>query len=58
MTATPVRTKALEEYVIVGGCGGLLCIPAAQEADYYRAHKYMAVLSFVCLPTMIFFLNY
>jgi hypothetical protein len=57
MKATLFGTEALEEYVIVGGCGGLFTIPAAQEADYYRAQKYMAVLGFVCLPLMIFFLN-
>lgn len=56
MSANSLETQALTEYVIVGGCGGLLCIPAAQEADYYRAHKYMCVLGFICLPLIVFLL--
>ena len=48
---------APEECVIVGGCNGLHCIPATQQADDYRAQKCMAMLGFVCLPVIIFFLN-
>lgn len=57
MTANSFETEAQEECVIVGGCGGLHCIPAAQEADYYRAQKYMAMLGLFCLPVIVFFLR-
>jgi hypothetical protein len=56
MSTNSLETEALKEYVIVGGCGGLLCIPAAQKADYYRAHKYMAVLGLIYLPVIVFLL--
>lgn len=57
MTANPFKTVPLEECVIVGGCGGMLCIPAAQQAEYYRAQKYMALLGLVCLPVLLFLLK-
>ena len=57
MTPSALRVQAPEECVIVGGCHGLHCILATQQADYYRAQKYMAVLGLVCLPVILFFLN-
>jgi len=47
MNAT--SSAALEELVIVGGCGGLLFVPAGQEADYYRAQRCVAVIGLACL---------
>ena len=44
-----LEIAALEEFVIVGGCGGLLFVPAAQEADYYRAQRCVALIGFACL---------
>lgn len=57
MTANPFATAPPEACVIVGGCNGLHCIPAAQQADYYSAQKYVALLGLVCLPVLLYLLN-
>ena len=56
MTPTAFKMQAPDECVIVGGCNGLHCIPATQQADYYRAQKLMAMLGVVCLPVLLFLL--
>ncbi|WP_179107080.1 hypothetical protein [Variovorax sp. KK3] len=56
MTPGAFDMKALEECVIVGGCHGLHCIPVAQQADYYRAQRLMAMLGLACLPVLVFLL--
>lgn len=56
MTPAAFKMQARDECVIVGGCNGLHCIPAAQQADYYRAQRLMALLGFVCLPVLLFLL--
>ena len=56
MTASAFKMQAPEECVIVGGCNGLHCIPASQQADYYRAQKLMAMLGLACLPVLLFLL--
>ncbi|MDM0064956.1 hypothetical protein [Variovorax sp. J31P207] len=57
MTAKPLAMVPPEACVIVGGCNGLHCIPAAQQAEYYRAQKYVALLGLVCLPVLLYLLN-
>jgi len=32
-------------------------IPAAQQAEYYRAQKYLALFGLVCLPVLLCLLN-
>ncbi|MDR6861084.1 hypothetical protein [Variovorax guangxiensis] len=56
MTASAFKMQAPEERVVVGGCNGLHCIPASQQADYYRAQKLMAMLGLVCLPVLLMLL--
>lgn len=56
MIPTAFKMQAAEECVIVGGCNGLHCIPASQQADYYRAQKFVALLGLVCLPVLLFLL--
>ena len=56
MTASAFKMQAPEECVIVGGCNGLHCIPASQQADCYRAQKLMAMLGLVCLPVLLMLL--
>jgi hypothetical protein len=56
MTANPFATAPPEACVIVGGCNGLHCIPATQQADYYRAQKLMVMLGLVCLPVLLILL--
>jgi len=57
MTAKPFATVPPDACVIVGGCNGLYCIPAAQQAEYYRAQKYLALFGLVCLPVLLCLLN-
>lgn len=54
MASTAPEIEPLEECVIVGGCGGPLCVPAAQEPDYYRAQGCVAMFGFACLFAFLF----
>ncbi|VTU16862.1 hypothetical protein [Variovorax sp. RA8] len=56
MNPTACKMQAQDECVIVGGCNGLHWIPVAQQADYYRAQKLMAMLGLVCMPVLLFLL--
>ncbi len=55
MSASGLEIDPPEECVIVGGCGGLLLIPAAQQSDYYRAQRYVAILGVACLLAFLLF---
>ncbi|VTU27931.1 Tripartite tricarboxylate transporter family receptor [Variovorax sp. PBS-H4] len=45
VAALPGVPTLAEEGLLVG----LLCLPAAQQDDYYRGQRYMAILGLACL---------
>ncbi|PSL79229.1 hypothetical protein C7T35_38695 [Variovorax sp. WS11] len=44
-----IETPPMDDSVLVGGCHGLVFVPAAQLKDYYRGQGSVAAAGFVLL---------